>query len=106
MSDDPVRSIVEGPEANLKQLKCVEELKCGSAEMRRQNNNGNMGVKAITVGLCQSLSPVAQLELKGANDWPRLRYKSLDCQGPKRVPTDGGLPVDRDKVGPRFCERR
>lgn len=98
MSDDPARGRVEGPEANLKQLKCVEKLKCGSAEMRRQNNDGNMGVKAITVGLCQRLSPVAQLELKGTNDWPCLRYKSLDCQGPKRVPAGGGLPIDGDKV--------
>src|ERR1035437_2117147 len=62
MSDDAARGRVEGPEANLKQLKCVEKLKCRGAEMRRQNNDGNMGVKAITVGLCQRLSPVAQLE--------------------------------------------
>jgi hypothetical protein len=98
MSDDPARGRVEGPEANLKQLKCVEKLKRGGAEMRRQNNNGNMGVKAITIGLCQRLSPVAQLELKRTNDWPCLRHKSLDCQGPKRVPASGGLPVDGDKV--------
>ncbi len=98
MSDDAARGRVEGPEADLKQLKCIEKLKCGGAEMRRQNNNGNMGVKAITIGLCQRLSPVAQLELKGTNDWPCLRYKGLDCQGPKRVPAGGGLPIDGDKV--------
>lgn len=98
MSDDAARGRVEGPEANLKQLKCVEKLKCGGAEMRRQNNKGNMGVKAIAVGLCQRLSPVAQLELKGTNDWPCLRDKSLGWQGPKRVPAGGGLPIDGDKV--------
>ena len=98
MSDDAARGRVERPEANLKELKCVEKLKCGSAEMRRQNNNGNMGVKAIAVGLCQRLSPVAQLELKGTNDWPCLRDKSLGWQGPERVPAGGGLPIDGDKV--------
>ena len=98
MSDDPARGRVEGPETDLKQLKCIEKLKCGGAEMRRQNSNGNMGVKAITIGLCQRLSPVAQLELKRTNDWPCLRNKSLGCYGPKRVPTDGGLPIDGNKV--------
>lgn len=99
MSDDSARGRVEGPEANLEQLKCVEKLKCSGAEMRRQNNDGNMGVKAITVGLCQRLSPVAQLELKGTNDWPCLRYKRLDCQRAKCVPAGGGFPIDGDKVG-------
>jgi hypothetical protein len=98
MSDDAARGRVERPEADLKQLKCVEKLKCGGAEMRRQNSNGNVSVKAITIGLCQRLSPVAQFELKGTNDRPCLRYKSLDCQGPKRVPAGGGLPIDGDKV--------
>src|SRR5206468_2117853 len=98
VSQDAARGGVEGPEADLKQVKGLEKLESSSAEMWRKNNDGNMGVKAIAVGLCQRLSPVAQLEFKRADDRPGLTYESVGSQGRERGPGRSGIPTDSDEV--------
>src|SRR5207245_2777562 len=106
ISQNTARGGVEGPEADLEQLKGVEKLKSSSAEMRRKNNDGNMSVKAIAVGLGECFPPVAQLELKRADNRLGLADESVRSHGSelgpvgRRFPTNGNevrdsIPVDR-----------
>ena len=98
VGDNAARAGVEGPEANLEQLKGVEKLERSGTSMRRENDDGNMGVRAITIGLCQRFSPVAQLEFKSADDRPGLTHKGLSCQGACRALTRGRFAAHGDQV--------
>ena len=93
-----LRLRIKGPQTNTNKAESLDMLECRTLPGFRQDNDGHVRKKTVTIGLHQSSPPVAKLNFESQHFGIDVLHKIIWSDTGMRSRQAIGIPTDRDKI--------